>query len=205
MPVIHRHGWARLSALPDAVTALVFLALWLVPAWFGEGALRNAMLVMLVEFFLVNASVFLGGIAVDHARPPSVRLLAVLGFGAFYVALLSGFLYVFDTWWPLPVFGWLLLGKLGLVLGQPQGAARRHALRSAWGLAGMFYVGGVMLTLALPLPALGIDEETRRLVGMGGAWGDEPQRVVAFGLLYFGLSAMAKWRDWQLPLNPPRV
>lgn len=198
MPKDGRGRW--LTALPDAVTALAFLALWLVPVWFGAQALRNAMLVMLVEFFLVNASIFLGGIAVDHARPRSLRLLAVMVFGALYVALLSGFLYAFDAWWQLPVFGWLLLGKLALVFARPPGPARMHAMRSAWVMGGMFYVGGVMLTLALPVPALGIDETVRvQVASLGGVWGNEPQRLVAFGLLYFGVSAMAKWRGWQLP------
>lgn len=198
MPKEGRGRW--LTALPDAVTALAFLALWLVPAWFGAQALRNAMLVMLVEFFLLNASIFLGGIAVHHARPRSLRLLAVMVFGALYVALLSGFLYAFDAWWPLPVFGWLLLGKLALVFARPPGPARMHAMRSAWVMGGMFYVGGVMLTLALPVPALGIDETVRaQVASLGGAWGNEPQRLVALGLLYFGVSAMVKWRGWQLP------
>jgi hypothetical protein len=31
-----------------------------------------------------------------------------------------------------------------------------------------------------------------------GLWVDEPHRVIAFGAIYFGLSAWSKWRDWRV-------
>jgi hypothetical protein len=50
------------------------------------------------------------------------------------------------------------------------------------------YLAGVILTAILPLPRLGIVEPCTAYglpAGARGAWVDEPQRVLAFGLLYF--------------------
>ena len=44
------------GALPDALTALYFLSLWLFPLLFGPHAVRNGMLLMLVEFLLLHAA-----------------------------------------------------------------------------------------------------------------------------------------------------
>ncbi len=49
------------------------------------------------------------------------------------------------------------------------------------------YVFGVFATIVLPVPRLGITPEV--VAGQGftssGAWIEEPQRVIAFGVLYF--------------------
>jgi hypothetical protein len=49
-------GWA---AFPDALTAGLFLAVWLDPFVFGALSVKTAMLTMRVEFFLIHATGFL--------------------------------------------------------------------------------------------------------------------------------------------------
>ena len=41
-------------ALPDAVSASVFLLLWIAPFALGPDGVRNALLMMLVEFLLIQ-------------------------------------------------------------------------------------------------------------------------------------------------------
>lgn len=49
-----------LAALPDSLTALFFLSVWIRPLDFGHNGVRNGTLIMLVEFILVHASGVLG-------------------------------------------------------------------------------------------------------------------------------------------------
>ena len=62
------------TALPDAVTAGVFAYIWIAPLALGEGAVRNAMLLMLVEFVLVHASGFLGGVVLAEEASRRSRI-----------------------------------------------------------------------------------------------------------------------------------
>ncbi len=191
---------ARLAAaLPDAVTAGFFLIVWLAPMALGESAVRNAMLIMLVEFLVVHASGFLGGFAFGGKISRFKRVLAMLGFSMFYLGFVAAFALVFNEWWPLPVFGWLLLGKFaGALSHRAPSAEQSQRMIGNWGLGVLFYIGGVFLTLLLPMPRLGLTLELQPAFGLPGSglWVDQPQRVIAFGVLYFGLCAWSKWRDW---------
>ena len=56
------------------------------------------------------------------------------------------------------------------------------------------YLGGAFLTTLAPVPRLGMTAEVQPRFGLdgGGLWIDEPNRVVAFGVVYFGLLCAAK-------------
>src|SRR5690606_12568989 len=100
-----------LAALPDAVTASAFLALWLHPLAFGASGVRNGMLVMLVEFILIHSSAFLTAIAFAEGTPRAKRLAMLAGAGLLYLVFIGAFSLAFHAWWPFFAFGWLLLGK----------------------------------------------------------------------------------------------
>lgn len=194
-----------LAALPDAITSAVFLSLWIAPLWLGADGVRNAMLVMLVEFVLVHASMFLGS-AIVSADSTSRRLTAMLGFTLFYGLFIAAFAFAFAAWWPFVAFAWLLLGKLTIAVDRSRSAPQRlRRMQSEQVLATVAYLVGVFATTLLPLPRLGIDADVVARLGLpgGGLWVDRPHTVIAFGTLYFGLLAWSKWRDWALPMGKP--
>lgn len=55
-------------------------------------------------------------------------------------------------------------------------------------------VGGCALTVIAPMPRWGISADLQPRFGLsgGGLWVDEPHRVVAFGVVYFGVLFVAK-------------
>lgn len=195
-----------LAALPDAVTAGVFLALWIAPLRFGDGGVRTAMLVMLVEFVLIHAAMFLGT-RVLSARTPARRIALLLVFAGFYGMFIAAWSVVFRAWWPLLAFAWLLLGKAAIAADPGRSETERlRRMQSDQLLATLAYLAGAFATTLVPLPRLGIGADVVPRLGLpgGGLWVEQPHTVIAFGALYFGLLAWSKWRDWQLPLPAPR-
>lgn len=193
-------------ALPDSVSAGAFLLLWIAPFALGPDGVRNALLLMLVEFVLVHASGMLGGFLESNSGGRGKRALVLLGFGAFYAVFIAAFAFAFQAWWPVLALLWLLgakLGRLFSVLHSEQAHAQRMA---DWGLQALVYILGVFATLFLPLPRLGLSADIQPQLGLpgSGVWVDEPHRVIAFGVLYFGLLAWIKWKDWSVPAQAPK-
>jgi hypothetical protein len=186
-----------LAAAPDAVVAAGFLVVWVAPFAFGPRTVSNALLTMLVEFLVIHASGFLGPMVLDGALSTRKRFLAIAGFGAFYGIFVTAFVLAFKETWPIWVFAWLLFGKFS-------GALARNRLRGAeavrqqmlWGVSTALYLAGVFATTLLWVPRFGMTAAVQPQFGLngGGVWVDEPHRVVAFGVLYFGALAWVKWR-----------
>lgn len=202
-----RPAWVRFgAALPDAMTATFFAVVWIAPLAFGAGAVKTAMLIMLVEFILVHATAMIGSTVYSASMERAAKLKAVGGFALFYLVFVGAFALAFKAWWPLLAFGWLLLGKASIALDRRAPAAEQlRRLQSGWALAAMAYLGGVFLTTFVPLPRLGMTRSLHATFDLPGSglWVDHPHSVVAFGLLYFGLLSLAKWRDWVLPQQTP--
>lgn len=191
----HRSLARIASALPDALTATFFLAVWLMPLRFGDGMVRTAVLIMLIEFITVHASGFLGGMALNSSAARGKRLLMLLGLGLFYSGFVAAFVFAFDQWWPIAAFGWLLLSKFSRVLfGAATPRQDAEAQLSLWAASVAFYVLGVMLTVFLPLPRLGVTEAILPQLGLPGSglWVEQPHRLLAFGMLYFAALAAVK-------------
>lgn len=114
---------------------------------------------------------------------------------AMYTLFVLMFMWVFRQWWPLFVFGWLLLGKFSRVLfGAATPSQDAAAQRVLWGTSAAAYVLGVLVTVMLPMPRLGVVQEVIPQLGLTGSglWVDEPHRLLAFGFLYFTVLATAK-------------
>lgn len=202
-PVLSRF----LGALPDAVAAGFFLINWIAPHTFGIDAVRNGMLIMLVEFVLIHASVFLGNAALEESTSRRNKVMAMGGFAAFYLMFVTSFAWIFKSWWPFVAFGWLLASKLGIALDTRQTPfERRHAMQSDWAIGTMAYLTGVFITVLIPLPRLGITAEAASRLDLPGEglWVSQPHTVIAFGTIYFALLAFSKWRRTLLaPTNLP--
>ncbi len=191
------------AALPDAFSCAVFLLVWIGPLTLGAVWVKNLMITMLLEFLTVHSGGFIGTTLASDSATRATKSKVVVGFGAFYLLFAGAFSLAFEAWWPVAVFAWLLLAKFALVWLAPlPGPAERQRQGYLVGASVVGYIGGVFLTLFLPLPELGIDASVREAAAIpgSGAWVDEPHRVVAFGALYFGFMAWAKWH-WQ-PGNP---
>ncbi len=189
--------WA--SALPDAVTSAFFLSVWIAPAWWGAGAIRTGMLMMLVEFILLHATAMLGSMLLQSDGDRDKRrhrLALVASLGGFYLLFIAAWSYQFRAWWPLLAFGWLLLGKAWQAFQPLPGEARRRRMQSDWAIGAMAYLAGVFLTVFVPVPRLGMSGAIVAEAGLpgGGLWVSQPQTVIAFGAFYFAVLAITKAR-----------
>lgn len=191
-----------IAALPDTVTGGVFLTLWIAPFAFGQRGVRNGMLVMLVEFVLVHATIMLPVLFAVMLAGRDTRLTRVLAMVApigFYLLFIAALSHAFEAWWPYLAFGWLLVGKFGLSFAARASSQEADVNEFAvWGVSVLAFLGGAFATTLLPLPALGLSGIDRAALGLpasaSGIWIDEPYRVMAFGALYFFLLAFAKWK-----------
>ena len=194
------------NALPDFATAGAFLVTWIAPTTFGELALSRMMLVMLLEFVVVHSAAFMGTVALAPAGRGK-RALGILGFGAFYSLFAAGMGLAFHSWWPVIAFALLTTNRLlGVLVGQVPDAEQKAFIQTGWAASVLFYLGGCFLTILLPIPALGITPEVvaAQHFSATGLWIAQPQRVLAFGVVYFALTG---WSDlashaWAAKLKP---
>ena len=106
------------SALPDLVLAGTFALVWLDPSRPGLPSVRRLVMTVLLEFFIVHSSGFMGVIAIGN-RSRSKAVWLTLGLGAFYTLFIGAVAIGSNDWWLLGSF-WLLMANrlLGLVIGQ---------------------------------------------------------------------------------------
>ncbi len=178
----------------------MFLITWIAPTAFGPFMVKWLLLVMMMEFIIVHASGFMGVVAFGP-RSRAVRSVGILLLSLFYTLFAGGAALVFRSWWPLAAFwGQTLNRLLGVILGTAPTAEQRDLVMAGWGAAVTFYLLGCFATILLPVPALGITPEVvaaQHLPG-SGLWVDHPEKVIAFGVLYFGLTAWSELtsHDW---------
>lgn len=190
------HRASAWAALPDGITAGMFAVVWWSPFALGPLSVKTALLVMLVEFFLIHATGFFTAIGGSAKVPRTTRMLSLLGLTAFYLVMVGAFAWSFQEWWPLLAFLWLAVGKAVWAWGTRPGVsdAAHASAMAAWGGSVVAYIFGAFLTILVPVPRLGMTEALQEGFGLdgGGLWIEQPQRVVAFGLVYFGLLCIGK-------------
>ncbi len=175
------------SSLPDFVTATIFFITWIAPDTLGGNAVRDLMLVILLEFLVVHSSGFFGGVVFADEVPRLKRTLSILGLGTFYLLFAVGFSFAFSVWWPALVMLWLLLGKISAIWFAPvTHEQERTRQMTFWGISALFYVIGIFATTLLPMPEFGVtgSGSTYDIPGEG-LWVDYPHKVIGFGTLYF--------------------
>jgi hypothetical protein len=163
------------------------------PGRLGDRMIGYLTLVMLLEFVIVHSSGFMAAFLASDI-PRGKKALWIVGLSGFYTIFTGGFALVFRTWWPVTGFWLLTLNRLSSVLlGQAPVGREKELVRHSWGAGVLFYLVFAIVTALLPVPRLGITPAVvaaQPLPG-SGLWFDEPQRVIAFGFLYF--TAMALW------------
>lgn len=185
---------AVVNAAPDFAAAGAFLVTWIAPTTFGVQTVKRLMLVMLLEFIVVHSAAFMGIVALAPASRAR-RAAGILGFGAFYALFAAAMGLGFHSWWPVVAFAGLTANRLlGVLFGQVPDAEQQGFIRTGWAASVVCYVGGCFLTVLLPVPALGVTPAVvaAQHFSASGLWIAEPQRVLAFGVVYFGLTG---WSD----------
>jgi hypothetical protein len=185
-----------LSALPDLGFAGVFLITWLQPSTFGPLMVKWLLVVMLVEFIIIHSAAFMGVVAFGPGGRAG-RSARIVGLGAFYTLFAGAMSLVFRSWWPIGAFwGQTLNRLLGVILGQAQDADQKALVMSGWAAAVAFYLLGCFATILLPIPRLGITPAVvaAQHIPGGGLWVEHPEKVIAFGVVYFGLTAWSELR-----------
>lgn len=183
------------AALPDAITACVYLGAWIDPAIVGAPAIKNLMLTMLIEFVVIHSSAFYSFLATaDLGR--GKRVLMLSGLTAFYMIFVLGFAAAFHSTWPIFAFGWLFLCRFFHLWMRP-GEAASQSQMIVWAASFVTYIIGGIATVALPLPALGMTPDfiaSMHFEKMSGEWVTRPYTVLAFGTVYFAVQAFAKYK-----------
>jgi hypothetical protein len=185
------------SATPELVAGGSYLVAWIAPRSLETGFVKLLVLGMLVEFLVIHSSAFLGAVVYGRARRFQ-RTLGVLGFGAIYLLFAGAFALAFQSKAPLVTFGWLLGSRLLTVWVDrktPEAEHRRQL--GLWGASVALYIVLAILTAILPVPRFGLDEAVVATLGLpgSGAWIEHPQKVMAFGALYFGSLAALELRS----------
>jgi hypothetical protein len=188
-----------LSSLPNIALAATFLITWIAPFTFGEKMISDLVIIMIMEFIIIHSSVFMGIIMIS-TLPKQKKALFLTGIGLFYSLFVAGFSFGFGVWWPFIAFWTLMANKLSAIfLGTVPSEEQKALIGTSWVLGVVCYLGGVMVTAVIPLPALGITAEViaaQEFEG-SGSWIDEPQTALAFGFLYFSAVAFTEYKAKQ--------
>jgi hypothetical protein len=183
------------AALPDAITTGGFVLVWASPFVFGPLSVKTAMLTMLVEFFLVHATGFFTAFGGDRDASRLQRIATLCGLSLFYLMMIGAFAWSFRAWWPLLSFAWLLIGKIIWVVQNPKpddNSTNRQIV--AWAGSVALFLAAVFFTAIADIPRWGMRPDLGGfgLNSHGGLWEAEPHRVVAFGVIYFGVTFLVK-------------
>lgn len=200
-------GFGRLlGAVPDAITGIACLVVWISPLAFGQGAVKTVVLMMLMEFLLVHGTGFFTVVALAEGMSRGKRLLAMLGLLCFYALFVGAFAATFKAWWPVWVFLWLAASKAIWIFAAPRDrAAETTRQMGAWAFSVVVYLAAVFGGLILPLPRLGITEALVPTLGLPGSgeWIERPHTAVAGMAFYYLAMAAFKWWGGGAAVLPP--
>jgi hypothetical protein len=191
------NAFAKLfAALPDAITAALFLLTWVAPSVLGPEYIPWLMLVMLMEFLVMHSSGFYAFIVSADGITRARRVLMLTGLSCLYLVFVFAFAYSFDSSWPVFAFAWLFGSRFIYLWTHPtQGSSERTRTIGLWVAGGVSYVVLAVFTAVVPMPRLGMTPDvvaSLHLTG-SGVWIEQPQSVLAFGLFYFCVQSWAKY------------
>ncbi len=185
-----------LAALPDGAAAGLFLWCWIAPTALHSKFVGFLVLVLLIEFVVLQAGPFLGsiiyGAKMGLDRAGRLRIAAVLG--ATYLAFAGLAAASFDSWYPFFIFVWLFGAKVfAALVGYDRNATGREREMTTWILSVGLYFAAVFLTFFAPVPMLGITEDGEAY-GLRGQyeWANYPFKAIAAGFLYFLALALTR-------------
>ena len=97
-------------ALPDAAAAALYLWCWLAPLALMPKLVGLLVLVLLIEFVVIQAGPFIGNVVYGDrlGLTPRQRRRSAAILGATYLAFAGLATASFDAWFPFLIFVWLL-------------------------------------------------------------------------------------------------
>ena len=193
--------WA--AALSCWIVAGCFLVAWWWPLELDGGRwARFGVGIMVAEFVVVHA----GAMTAELARGGATYRRAMLALFALYLPFFAAIPWIFGSWSLAGVFAMLVAGRL-LTTFRPTGPREMAAVRRRAVVSALLWLLSAGASVALPLPAGGIDAALLDAVWPDrgtGAWEQEPQRALAMGLAYFALLGWVESRPpaavWHKPL-----
>ena len=193
-----------LAAAPDLALGATMILTWIAPQLLGPDRAAYAAQLMTLEFVVVHSAVIVGYLG-TVSRSRAINGVLIVGVSALYSTLAIMVGRASNSLWPLWSFWGLTLNRLMSLVGAGLVDEKKAArLGTRWVVSVVLYVGWVMLTTFLPIPALGIDAsmlpDNPRV---GGLWIEQPQRVLAAGAGYFFSQAYLDLRPPGWLLNPP--
>ena len=185
-----------LAALPDAITAAVFLIAWVTPARFGPSSVKDLTLVMAMEFIVIHSSIFYAVIAgVDIARGRRIAWLA--GLSCIYLVFVFGFAIGYKSTWPIFAFAWLFASRFAHVWLSPVSSeVEAKRMVNLWAVSVVAYLFGAFTVNLVTIPKLGMTSafESSMMESGGTGWNSGgAHTTLAFGLMYFCILALAKF------------
>lgn len=189
------------SALPECLSASVFVYAWRHPLDWDPLLVQTLMIVLLVEFFLIHATGFLGFLALDkdkHKQGSSLQRYGIAGgLVLFYFLIIWGISAMFDVWWPFIAFAWLLVGKLQLLFIDDRD--RNRALMQLgffWSASVVSFLAAFFIAIIAELPEYGLTADVAAELGFGVNGSDDmvstPHKVIGAGAIYFSAMAFFK-------------
>jgi hypothetical protein len=185
------------AGLPDAITAGLFLTAWIAPEMLGTDRIIALMLTMVIEFLVMHSAAFYAMVVGDNEPRMFMRLAMLAALSAFYLLFVLFIAAIMDSMWALGAFAWLVLGRFLHLFAVPtQNRATDAArLRALWVISMLSYFGGMLVVVIVQPPAFGITADVIASLHLSGnaAVVQRPYLVLAFGMLYFGVQAWAKY------------
>jgi hypothetical protein len=185
-----------LLALPDAAAAALYLWCWIAPLAWQPKLVALLVLVLLIEFVVVQAGPFIGTVVYGDKMglDAKQRRKSALALGAVYLVFAGLAAVSFDAWFPFLIFVWLFGVKVfAAVLGRDPAATGREREMTVWILSVSYYFVAIFFTMFAPIPMLGITEDGA-VYGLRGQyeWANFPHEAIAAGFLYFSALAITR-------------
>jgi len=189
-----RHPLPRLLAsIPDALTCVLYLVAWCVPAQLGPEHVKQLMFAMLIEFMVLHSSAAFDVFGTPAGWSQGRYLSLLIGLTVLYVGLAALFAWAWDSPWPFYAFAWLFVCRFFHLLTHP--AQQDEQQRTTFYGANLGTFFAAMFVLVLPLPRLGLTPEftAAMQISGSGALASKPQLLIAFGATYFMLQSWLKY------------
>ncbi|MBS0194186.1 MAG: hypothetical protein JSR34_08050 [Proteobacteria bacterium] len=181
--------------LPDAVLCLFCLFAWLHPLALGPDTVGCVVLMLLLEFILINANGLFTALRLMLPRGGMRRAL-FFALCALYLALVGVFGRQLHAAWPYAVFAWMVGNKLAWLIRNRRVSRNEQVwLIGYWAVAISAYLGAVGIGAALDVPQWGITAAIVSQLHLHGTgeWMNQPHRAVAAAVFYFAMIAAFKW------------
>jgi hypothetical protein len=180
-------------AIPDLISAGIFLLAWAAPDLLGVVYVKQLMTVMAMEFVVMHSSEFYA-LIYDAAGDRITRELLLLAIAGFYFTGVGVLVFLWHEPSLLVAFVWLFGSSFLHLWAVPANREQEtRRLFSLWIVSFLAYLICGVAALLLPLPSLGLTAQALGPLHLARGWEEFPAAVMAFGALYFTVQSYAKY------------